>query len=134
MVLTVDIARLSVYETIWVFQNGLTTLKNIPLTLDRLEYMVRPVKKIPNFSNIQRSRRGAEITRIEDLADPNGKDAFVSDPEVTFRISSMASIMRIMGPKRQKNGPRTVANLARKPQGNDRAQVKGFMKAYATSR
>ena len=87
VVLTVDIARLSVYDDMGLLsKTASTTLKKIfRLTLDRRKIHGSPCQKDPEFwqhpkiASGQLRSRASKIWRIQ-----NGKDAFVPDPEVTF--------------------------------------------------
>ena len=69
-----------------------------------------------------------EILRIEDLADPKWKGKICSRPgSHVYNRALMASIIAEYGlEKAEKWALGLVSNLARRPQGNDRAQVKGI--------
>jgi len=67
-----------------------------------------------------------EVNTYEDLADPKMKGRVcIRSGKHVYNISLLASIVVAKGPEGAANWARGVkANLARKPQGNDRAQVK----------
>ena len=78
---------------------------------------------------VSKDRVGAsEITTYEDLADPKmkGRVCMRSGKHV-YNVSLIASIVAAKGKEVAKNWLRGVRdNLARRPQGNDRAQVKAI--------
>ena len=82
VVLTVDIARLSAYNSMGLLaQTASETLKNyIPAHLsstDNTWFALSKRARIIAKSKDLVAKR--ELTRIEDLADPNGRGAFVKD-------------------------------------------------------
>ena len=69
-----------------------------------------------------------EITRIEDLADPKWKGRICTRPgSHVYNRALLASLVAHYGEaKAQSWAEGLVANLARRPQGNDRAQAKAI--------
>ena len=131
VVLTVDIARLYVYEdkNLLAKVDSKVLKKNIPNHL-----------RSPNdtwFALSKRSRvivadkdrvQENEIKRIEDLADNKWKGRICSRPgSHVYNRALMASLIAAHGEKKAEEWARAfVQNLARRPQGNDRAQVKAI--------
>ena len=72
--------------------------------------------------------RDGEINRIEDLADPKWKGRICSRPgSHVYNRALMASMIAAHGNAEAEKWARgLVNNLARRPQGNDRAQVKAI--------
>ncbi|MAC48179.1 MAG: iron ABC transporter substrate-binding protein [Oceanospirillum sp.] len=77
------------------------------------------------YASKDRVKEG-EVTRYEDLADPKFKGRICTRPgDHTYNIALLASMIAEYGEADAKAWLEGVkANLARKPQGNDRAQVK----------
>ena len=77
------------------------------------------------YASKDRVKEG-EVTRYEDLADPKFKERICTRPgDHTYNIALLASMIAEYGEADAKAWLEGVkANLARKPQGNDRAQVK----------
>ena len=131
VVLTVDIARLSVYDDMGLLsKTASTTLeKNIPAHLRSPENTWFALSKRSRILATSKDRVGAaEITRIEDLADPKWKGRVCTRPgSHVYNRALMASIIAHHGSEAAEEWAKgLVANLARKPQGNDRAQVKAI--------
>jgi len=131
VVLTVDIARLSVYDDMGLLsKTASTTLeKNIPAHLRSPENTWFALSKRSRILATSKDRVGAaEITRIEDLADPKWKGRICTRPgSHVYNRALMASIIAHHGSEAAEEWAKgLVANLARKPQGNDRAQVKAI--------
>ena len=131
LILTVDIARLYVYRD----KNLLASIdsplltKNIPSYLRSedntwfgLSKRVRVIVVNKNRVNIK------EIKRMEDLSDPKWEGKICSRPgSHVYNRALMASIIAANGEeKAEKWANALVSNLARRPQGNDRAQVKAI--------
>lgn len=72
--------------------------------------------------------KAGEILRYEDLADPKWKGKICTrSGKHTYNLSLISSMIAAHGEKEAEQWLRGVkANLARKPQGNDRAQVKAI--------
>jgi iron(III) transport system substrate-binding protein len=107
-----------------------TTLeKNIPAHLRSPENTWFALSKRSRILATSKDRVGAaEITRIEDLADPKWKGRICTRPgSHVYNRALMASIIAHHGSEAAEEWAKgLVANLARKPQGNDRAQVKAI--------
>ena len=131
MVLTVDIARLSEYAALDLFQ---------PVQSDVLAGSVPAYLRAKDNSWFGLSRRtrlivvskdrveeGA-ITRIEALADPKWQGQICTRKgSHVYNRALLASMIAHYGAAEAEQWARgLVANLARKPQGNDRAQAKAI--------
>lgn len=131
VVLTVDIARLSEYAALDLFQ---------PVTSDILGHSIPAYLRASDNSWFGLSRRtrlivvsqdrvaeGA-ITRIEDLADPKFKGQICTRKgSHVYNRALLASVIAHHGESAAEDWARgLVSNLARKPQGNDRAQAKAI--------
>ena len=131
LVLTVDIARLSEYDSLDLFQ---------PVSSDILTSAIPAHLRSPDnrwFGLSKRTRiivthkdRVAEgaITRIEDLADPQWEGRICTRKgSHVYNRALLASLIAHHGADAAtKWAEALVANLARKPQGNDRAQAKAI--------
>ena len=131
LVLTVDIARLFVYED-----------KNLLAKIDSkiLNHNIPAHLKSPDNTWFALSKRSRvivadkdrvdmnQIKRIEDLADEKWKGKICSRPgSHVYNRALMASLIAANGEEEaEKWGRSFVENLARRPQGNDRAQVKAI--------
>ncbi len=129
-VLTVDIGRLHDMVEAKVLQpiNSKTLETNIPANLrhpDGLWYGLTTRARI-FFVSKERVKPG-EITSYEDLTDPKLKGRIcIRSGKHVYNISLFASVIAHKGKAGAKKWLEGVkANLARKPQGNDRAQAKG---------
>ena len=131
LVLTVDIGRLGVYadKDLLAHVRSDVLEKNIPANLRdpggtwfglSIRARVVAVSK-------DRVEPGA-ITRIEDLADPKWKGRICTRPgSHVYNRALLASLIAAHGAEEaQAWAEGLVANLARRPQGNDRAQVKAI--------
>ena len=131
VILTVDIARLYIYD-----DNDLLA----PVKSEKLNKNIPKHLKSPNdtwFSLSKRSRvivvdkdrvNIENIKRIEDLSNPEWKGRICSRPgSHVYNRALMTSIIAAHGKiKAEKWAQGLVNNLARRPQGNDRAQVKAI--------
>jgi len=131
VILTVDIARLYIYD-----DNDLLA----PVKSEKLNKNIPKHLKSPNdtwFSLSKRSRvivvdkdrvNIENIKRIEDLSYPEWKGRICSRPgSHVYNRALMTSIIAAHGEiKAEKWAQGLVNNLARRPQGNDRAQVKAI--------
>ena len=131
VVLTVDIGRLYVYQD----KNLLASIsskileKNIPPHLRSIDNTWFGLSKRARVIVISSDRVGKnEIKRIEDLANPKWKGRICSRPgSHVYNRALMASILAANGEVAAENWANgLVDNLARRPQGNDRAQVKAI--------
>ena len=131
LVLTVDIARLSEYAALDLFQ---------PVSSDILTSAIPAHLRSPDnrwFGLSKRTRiivthkdrvpKGA-ITRIEDLADPQWEGRICTRKgSHVYNRALLASLIAHHGAEEATTWAKgLVANLARKPQGNDRAQAKAI--------
>jgi iron(III) transport system substrate-binding protein len=131
VVLTVDIGRLYVYQD----KNLLASIKsdilekNIPSHLRSSDNTWFGLSKRARVIVISKNRIDSSlIKRIEDLADSKWKGRICSRPgSHVYNRALMSSILAAHGEvKAEKWANELVANLARRPQGNDRAQVKAI--------
>ena len=131
VVLTVDIGRLSVYAG----KDLLAPVDSAVLTDAIPAYLRDPdnrwfgLSKRARIIAASREQVGAgEITRIEELADPRWAGRICTRPgSHIYNRALMASMIAAHGEAKAEEWARgLVANLARRPQGNDRAQVKAI--------
>jgi len=132
LVFTVDIARLQE-----VVHAGLaqpvktdTLLKTVPAAYrqpDGLWYGLTLRARLI-YASKDRVKKG-EITSYEDLADPKWRGRVCTRKgDHAYNIALLAAMIAHHGEAKAKEWLKGVkANLARKPQGNDRAQVKAIM-------
>ena len=131
VVLTVDIARLSVYAEKGLFTKVDSEILNstIPSHLrdaDGYWYGLSIRSRVIGVSK-ERVQQG-EISSYEDLADPKWKGRVCSRPgSHVYNRALVASMIAAHGEIEAENWALSVvANFARRPQGNDRAQVKAI--------
>lgn len=131
VVLTVDIARLSEYDALDLFQ---------PIQSDILDAAIPDEMKSADNSWFGLSKRtrimvtskdrvaAGEITRIEDLADPRWQGRICTRKgSHVYNRALLASLIAHHGAQEAEKWAKSlVANLARRPQGNDRAQAKAI--------
>ncbi|WP_424943348.1 Fe(3+) ABC transporter substrate-binding protein [Aliiroseovarius crassostreae] len=131
LVFTVDISRLN-----GVVEAGLTQ----PVQSDTLEANIPAEYRDPDdqwFGLTSRARiiyaskdrvAEGEVTTYEDLADPKWKGRICTRSGThAYTLALVAAHLKHHGPEATKTWLEGVkANLARKPQGNDRAQVKAI--------
>ena len=131
VVLTVDISRLHVYAD----KNLLSPVssdilfKNIPSHLRDAENRWFGLSKRARIVAVSSKRVNLDkLRRIEDLALPSWKGKICSRPgSHVYNRALLASIIAAHGPEKATNWARgLVSNLAQRPQGNDRAQVKAI--------
>ena len=131
VILTVDIARLDAYNDkglLAPIQSDVLQ-KNIPAHLRDLKGRWFAFSKRARIVAVSKSRVGkGEIKRIEDLADPKWKGRICTRPgSHVYNRALLASLIAAHGREgAEKWASGLVANLARRPQGNDRAQVKAI--------
>ena len=131
VILTVDIGRLYIYRDL----DLLSTVQSQKLEANIPEHL----RSIDNtwFGLSKRSRiivtskkrvAPGEITTVEDLADPKWEGRICVRPgSHVYNRALMASMIAAHGVEEaEKWAAGLVANLARRPQGNDRAQVKAI--------
>lgn len=131
LVLTVDIARLSVYadKDLLAPVDSAVLRQNIPPHLRDPKGRWFAFSKRARVVAIAKDRvKPGEITRIEDLADEKWAGRICSRPgSHVYNRALTASLIAADGEEAAEVWVRGfVANLARRPQGNDRAQVKAI--------
>jgi len=131
LILTVDIARLADAVAAGVTQavDSPTLIDNIPASLrdPGNQWFGVTTRARVIFASKDRVADG-EVTTYEDLADPKwlGRICTRSGTH-EYNLALMAAMIYHHGPDYAKTWAAAVkANLARKPQGNDRAQVKSI--------
>ena len=131
VVLTVDIARLYVYQDKGLLASIQSSIleENIPAHLRSEDNTWFGLSKRARVIIIAKDRVGLdEIKRIEDLADSKWNGRICSRPgSHVYNRALMASVIAAHGEveaEKWVNG--LVKNFARRPQGNDRAQVKAI--------
>ena len=131
VVLTVDIARMMSYQR----KNVLATIdskileKNVPKHLRSSDSTWFALSKRARVVAISKERvKQSEIRRIEDLTSAKWKGRVCSRPgSHVYNRSLLASIIAANGADdATKWAKGLVLNLARRPQGNDRAQIKAI--------
>lgn len=126
---TIDIARLITYKSMGLIaQTASETLNNnIPAHLSSTDDTRFALSKRSRIIATSKDRVAkGELTHIEDLADPEWKARVCPRPGSHVYICAvMASMITHQETEIAEEWAKgLVANLARKPQGNDRAQVK----------
>ena len=131
VILTVDIGRLYIYE-----DNDLLSIINSKILNENIPSHLRsPNNKWYGLSKRARvivaSKERVELNKIkniEDLANPEWKGRICSRPgSHVYNRALMSSIIAAHGiSSAEKWAKNLVNNLARRPQGNDRAQVKAI--------
>lgn len=131
VILTVDIARLSVYAD----KDLLAPVTSEVLTKNIPDYLRDPQNRWFAFSKRARViavskevKDAQDIQRYEELADPKWKGRICSRPgSHVYNRALVASFIHQGGVEAAENWAQGVtSNLARRPQGNDRAQVKAI--------
>ena len=131
VILTVDIGRLYVYDDLDLLA---------PIDSKRLQNNIPNYLRSPDNTWFGLSKRArvivvhnekiadGDITRIEELADPKWKGKICSRPgSHVYNRGIMASVLAALGEEEaEKWAKGMVANFAKRPQGNDRAQVKAI--------
>jgi ABC-type Fe3+ transport system substrate-binding protein len=131
VILTVDIARLHVYadKDLLAVANSKTLNSNIPSHLrDPKGRWFAFSKRARVLAVAKRAADGAELKRYEDLADAKWRGRVCTRPgSHVYNRALLASVINASGEDAATswaNG--LIKNLARRPQGNDRAQVKAI--------
>ena len=129
LVLTVDIARLSqfVQKDLLMEVNSVILNKNIPPHLRDSNNKWFALSKRARILAVSKDRvSNNSIKNIEDLADPRWRGKICTRPgSHDYNRSLLASIIAANGEKKAEEwASNLVLNLARKPEGNDRAQAK----------
>ena len=131
VILTVDIGRLYIYEDhkLLLPINSKILGDNIPAHLKSPKNTWFALSKRSRVIVTSKERVDtSKINRIEDLANPEWKGRICSRPgSHVYNRALMASIIAANGEERAEKWAKSfVGNLARRPQGNDRAQVKAI--------
>jgi len=131
VVLTVDIARLSAYveKDLFAPVSSPKLMKNIPAHLRDRKNRWFGLSTRARIVAVSKDRvKEGEIKRIEDLADPKWKGRICTRPgSHVYNRALLASLVAAHGEQKAEAWARgLVANLARRPQGNDRAQAKAI--------
>ena len=131
VILTVDIGRLYIYEDMGLLAEIQSEVLDnaIPKHLKSANNTWFGLSKRSRIIATSRERVSEEaILRIEDLADPRWRGKICSRPgSHVYNRALMASVIAQYGKKEAEVWAKgLVSNLARRPQGNDRAQVKAI--------
>lgn len=131
VILTVDIARLYVYadKDLLAHVDSEILKRNIPAHLRGPENRWFAFSKRARVIAVaKRAADAAEIKTYEDLADPKWRGRICSRPgSHVYNRALVASMINARGQDAAKTwAAGLIANLARRPQGNDRAQVKAI--------
>jgi len=131
VILTVDIGRLYIYDDLNLLASIDSDIldKNIPSNLKSPEKKWFALSKRSRIIVTSKQRVGeGQITKIEDLANQKWKGKICSRPgSHVYNRALMASLILSLGEKAAEEWARKfVDNLSRRPQGNDRAQVKAI--------
>ena len=131
VILTVDIGRLQVYADLQLLAkiNSDKLQKNIPPHLRSLDKTWVGLSKRSRIIVVSKSRvEPSSLSRIEDLANPKWEKKICTRPgSHVYNRALLASVIAAHGvDEATKWAKGLVKNLARRPQGNDRAQVKAI--------
>ena len=131
IILTVDIGRLYIYEDMGLLAEIDSKIlnNNIPKHLKSTNNTWFALSKRSRIIATSIDRVAPDdILRIEDLANPKWKGKICSRPgSHVYNRALMASVIAEYGLKKAEIwAAGVVSNLARRPQGNDRAQVKAI--------
>ena len=131
VILTVDIGRLQIYSDLKLLAeiNSDKLNKNIPTHLKSPDNTWFGLSKRSRIIVVSKSRvKLSSISRIEDLASPTWRNRICTRPgSHVYNRALMASMIAAHGvDKATEWAEGLVQNLARRPQGNDRAQVKAI--------
>ena len=131
VILTVDIGRLYIYDDLDLLASIDSDLldKNIPANLKSPENKWFALSKRSRIIVTSKERVGkGQITKIEHLSDQKWKGKICSRPgSHVYNRALMASLILSLGEKAAEEwAKKFVDNLSRRPQGNDRAQVKAI--------
>ena len=131
VILTVDIGRLYIYDDLDLLApiNSNVLDKNIPQNLKSPENKWFALSKRSRVIVTSKDRvMEGQITKIEDLANQKWKGRICSRPgSHVYNRALMASLILSLGENAAEEwAKKFVANLSRRPQGNDRAQVKAI--------
>ena len=137
VILTVDIGRLYIYDDLKLLLpiESKKLISNIPTYLRSPENTWFGLSKRARIIvvNSEKIKEG-EITRLEDLADPKWKGQICTRPgSHVYNRGIMASVLAEYGEEKAEEWAKAlVSNFAKRPQGNDRAQVKAIYEGECT--
>jgi len=131
VILTVDIARLNVYadKKLLAQVDSKTLQENVPAHLRDPDNRWFAFSKRARVVVVSKEAKDAQsITRYEDLTDPRWKGRICARPgSHVYNRALIASLINASGEAGAEKWAKGVFdNLARRPQGNDRAQVKAI--------
>ena len=131
VILTVDIGRLKVYSDMNLLANikSKILVENIPKHLRSSDNTWFALSKRSRIIVVAKDRiQTSDIKKIEDLSDGRWKGKICSRPgSHVYNRALLASIIAAHGKEKAEAWAKgLVSNLARRPQGNDRAQVKAI--------
>ena len=130
VILTVDIGRLYIYDDLDLLSplNSKKLIENIPSHLRSPDNTWFGLSKRARVIVVNDKVDEGAITRIEDLADPKWKGKICSRPgSHVYNRGIMASVLAALGNEKAEEWAKgMVSNFAKRPQGNDRAQVKSI--------
>jgi iron(III) transport system substrate-binding protein len=131
IILTVDIGRLYIYKDMQLLASIISPKlsQNIPAHLRSSDNTWFGLSKRARIIVTAKGRiKPGAIKNIEDLADPRWQGRICVRPgSHVYNRALLASIIAAHGSKKAEAwAAGLVANLARRPQGNDRAQVKAI--------
>ncbi len=137
IILTVDIGRLYIYDDLDLLSpvESKKLVKNIPPYLRSPENTWFGLSKRARVIVVNNTKiKEGEITRLEDLADPKWKGQICTRPgSHVYNRGIMASVLAEYGEEKNEEWARgLVSNFAKRPQGNDRAQVKAIYEGECT--
>jgi len=131
VILTVDIGRLYIYDDLDLLAsvNSAKLINNIPVYLRSPDNTWFGLSKRARVIAVNKNKiSDGDILRIEDLADKKWKGKICSRPgSHVYNRGIMASVVAALGEKKAEEwAKKLVSNFAKRPQGNDRAQVKAM--------
>ena len=137
VVLTVDIGRLYIYADLDLLAeiDSPKLISNIPSHLRSVDNTWFGLSKRARVIAVHKNKiKDGEIKRLEDLSDPKWKGQICSRPgSHVYNRGIMASVLAEYGfEKAEQWAKGLVANFARRPQGNDRAQIKSIYEGECT--
>ena len=131
IILTVDIGRLYVYDDLDLLSpiESKKLINNIPSYLRSPDSSWFGLSKRARVIVVDNEKiKDGDITTLEDLADSKWKGQICSRPgSHVYNRGIMASVLAEYGKEKAEEWARNlVSNFAKRPQGNDRAQVKAI--------
>ena len=131
LILTVDIGRLYIYDDLDLLLpiESKKLINNIPTYLRSPDNSWFGLSKRARVIVVDNEKiKDGDITTLEDLADSKWKGQICSRPgSHVYNRGIMASVLAEYGKEKAEEWARNlVSNFAKRPQGNDRAQVKAI--------